>query len=124
MNGHLFLSLIGAALLAGPAAAADSGEIGYPKGSLGFNALVEADYSTAESQLRARNQVAKNDPARLINLGVVLAKTGRAEQAARLFERAMEAEEVELILANGEQVSSRQAARRAMRALNASLPSR
>lgn len=121
MNGHLFLSLIGAAVLACPAAAADPGEIGYPKGSLGFNALVEADYSTAESQLRAKNRVARNDPARLINLGVVLARTGRSDQAARLFERAMEAEEVELILANGEQLSSREAARRAMRALNLSL---
>lgn len=120
MNGHLFLSLIGAAMLASPAAAADPGEIGYPKGALGFNALVEADYSTAESQLRAKNRVARNDPARLINLGVVLARTGRSDQAARLFERAMEAEEVELILANGEQLSSREVARRAMRALKLS----
>ncbi|HUE78653.1 MAG TPA: tetratricopeptide repeat protein [Sphingomicrobium sp.] len=119
MTRPLTLMLFGAAMFASPATAADPAEIGYPKGSLGFNALVEADYSTAESQLRANKRVAKNDPARLINLGVVLAKTGRAEQAARLFERAMAADEVELILASGEQVSSRDAARRAMRALNA-----
>ena len=62
MNAHLFLSLAAGALIAGPAYAEPS-EIGYPKGALGFSALVDADYSTAESQLRANNRVAKDDPA-------------------------------------------------------------
>jgi Flp pilus assembly protein TadD len=122
MNAHLFLALAAGSIMASPVAAEPS-EIGYPKDALGFSALVDADYSTAESQLRA-NRVDKDDPARLLNLGLVLAKTGRAEQAARMFQRAMQAEDVDLILADGEEISSRQAARRAMRALNGSLQQR
>ncbi len=124
MHSHLFLWLVAGSISAAPAAATEPSEIEYPKGSLGFNALVEADYPTAESQLRTKNLLARDDPARLINLGVVLARTGRQDQAARMFQRALEADEVQLILADGEEISSRQAARRAMRALNASLARR
>jgi hypothetical protein len=60
----------------------------------------------------------KDDPARLINYGTVLAKTGRMDEAAKQFKRAMEADEIELILADGRTITSREAAVRALRALD------
>lgn len=107
----LFIPL---AALAGAAVAQPSGEIGYPQGSLGYDALVNANYTSAERQILADSRVAKNDPARLINLGQIYAKTGRTDEAIKVLEQAMRAEEMELILANGEVVGSRQAARRAL----------
>ncbi len=51
-----------------------------------------------EAQLRKEVRVPRDEPARLINHGHVLAKTGRMAEAAKRFEKAMRAEEVELIL--------------------------
>jgi Flp pilus assembly protein TadD len=106
-----------AAALAAPALAEPGSEIGYPKGALGYDALVAGDYATAEAQLRKSRGAAKDDPARLINLGQVLARTGRTEQAARLFERARMAEEMEIILADGRRMNSADAATIALRSL-------
>jgi Tfp pilus assembly protein PilF len=120
MKGTVFVLLACAAGVGTPALAEERGEIGYELGALGYDALIAGDYSTAETQLRARKGVAKNDPARLINLGQVLAQTGRVAEAERMFRRASEADEVELILADGSRVSSWEAADKALRSLRAS----
>jgi hypothetical protein len=109
--GLLFLPI---ACLTSAALANPGGEIGYPDGSLGYDALVKANYQAAERQILLDSRVSKNDPARLINLGQIYSKTGRTDMAVRVLEAAMRSEEVELILANGEVVSSRDAARRAL----------
>jgi tetratricopeptide (TPR) repeat protein len=106
--------MLPAVCLASAAVAEPGGEIGYPKGSLGYDALVSANYSAAERQILSDSRIAKNDPARLINLGQVYAKTGRTAEAIRVLEQAMRAEDIELILANGEVVGSREAARKAL----------
>lgn len=98
-------------------ATAEPGEINYPKGSLGYDALLAADYETAEAQIRSAEGVSKRDPARLINLGLVLARTGQTERAALLFQRAMTADEVTIILADGREMSSYEAARLAQKSL-------
>lgn len=119
MRGHILgVVLISALAWAAPVAAQES-EIGYPAGSLAYDAMISGDYSRAEQQLRNDNRVARNDPARLINLGQVLAKTGRSAEAADLFTQAMNGEEIELILADGRSMSSREAARRALMTLQA-----
>lgn len=95
-------------------AAAQQAEIGYPKGSLAYKAIAAGDYSKAERRLRSEVRVPRDDPARLLNYGYVLAKTGRAAAAASLFEQAIQGDEIELILADGRTISSREAARRAL----------
>ena len=109
----LGLAFLPLASLAG-VALAEPGEIGYPEGSLGYDALVNANYAIAERQIMSDSHVAKNDPARLINLGQIYANTGRTAEAIKVLEKAMRVEETELILANGEVVGSREAARRAL----------
>lgn len=109
--GLLFLSI---ASVASVAVAKPGGEIGYPEKSLGYDALVKANYKVAEQQILLDSRVAKNDPARLINLGQIYLKTGRIDMAIKVLEAAVRSEEVELILANGEVMSSRDAARKTL----------
>lgn len=111
---RLHLIILPAVTLASAAVAQPGGEIGYPQGSLGYDALVEANYGVAERQILSDSRVAKDDPARLINLGQIYAKTGRTAEAVKVLERALRAEEVDLILANGEVVGSKVAARKAL----------
>jgi hypothetical protein len=59
----------------------------------------------------------------LINYGHVLLKTGRYAEAALTFEQASKAQDVELILADGRVMSSREAARRALQATSVGGPS-
>jgi NACalpha-BTF3-like transcription factor len=60
---------------------------------------------------------AERDVARSINLGVVLAKLGRTEEAERRFQRVIVQDDVELVLADGQTIGSQDAARRALGAL-------
>lgn len=102
-----------AALVSAASAAAQPREIGYPEGSLGIQAILNADYATAERQLDDF-RVDENDPGRLINLGSILAKTGRADAAEKHFQQVLEEESVELILADGRVASSHDIARLAL----------
>jgi len=109
-------ALIGAALIAAgsiPVAAVPN-EIDYPRHSLGFAAMMSRDFVTAEAQLRAMNGVEANDPARLINLGQLLIRTGRQAEGAALLDRARKGEDVELVLADGKTMWSHDVARRAL----------
>ena len=105
------------ASLSTPSFAQDA-EINYREGALGFEALQNADYDTAEEQLLLANGVSRNDPARLINLGQVFAATGRNAEAEVMFERAIKAKRTYLVLANGEVMDSRDAARAALAKLD------
>lgn len=117
MKSTFFLTLAGAvAFAAAGSAAAEEREIGYPKGSLGAQAILNADYATAERQLDDF-RVYERDPGRLINLGVVFAKTGRTDAAIRHFEQVLEEAEIELILADGRTMPSHDIARAALRSL-------
>lgn len=97
-----------------PSVAAEPSEINYPEGSLGFAALMRADLKTAEDQLRLSPGVADDDPARLINLGGLLSRTGRPAEGILLLERAASGEDIDLVLADGRTVSSRETARKAL----------
>lgn len=99
MTKFLLMS-VALAAVAVPASAQDR-EIEYPNGSLAYDALIAADYATAEKQLRADRGVLHNDPAKLINLGLVMAKTGRVKDARESFKMALAEEEVELVMADG-----------------------
>jgi hypothetical protein len=110
--------LIGLALGLSTPAAAQQAELGYPRGALGFEALASDDLATAELQLK-NGGTPRYDPAWLINIGQVYARTGRLAQAEKMFLRAQRAEEVELVLASGRTVRSGEAATRALQLLRA-----
>ncbi len=109
----------GILLMGTPAFAQDSGEIGYAKGALGYDALVAGQNELALQQLEAAVAVDANDPARLINLGQVYARMGRAGDAARMFMTAMQSDRnFDLVLADGTVINSRKAANQALQNLN------
>ncbi len=119
-------SLIGAALIAActvPATAAPT-EIDYPRHSLGYAAIMSRDYVTAEAQLRASSGVDASDPARLINLGQLLIRTGRQAEGAALLDQARKVEDVELVLGNGRTMWSRVVAHRALATVTTSYAGR
>lgn len=92
-----------------------SQEIEYPKGSLAYYALMSANYGLAEKQLRADVRVHRNDPAKLINYGLALAKTGHLDAARKAFNQVLSEDEIELIMADGSTVASHEVARRGLR---------
>lgn len=102
-----------------------TGEIGYPKGSIGYDALVSGDNERAIAQILSSRQVSKHDPAKLINLGQAYARTGRTSEAVKLFSAAMRhREEVDLILADGRVMGSKEAARQALAGLQTRVATR
>lgn len=102
-----------------------TGEIGYARGSLGYDALVAGDNERAIKQIMADARVDRNDPARLINLGQAYARTGRTVEAAQLFSAAVNSrEDIDLILANGSIMNSKDAARQALAKLQSRIASR
>lgn len=100
-------------------------EIGYPEGALGLAAIQDGDMARAEAQLTATQGTEASDPARLINLGQVYARTGRYEEAARAYKAAMNStESFEVLLTDGREMSTREAARLALIELRGAYASR
>ena len=64
-------------------------EVGYPTGSLAVAAIERGDWITAERLLNEDRGVAKNDPARLVNLGRVYMATGRTGEGLAAFRQAL-----------------------------------
>lgn len=110
----LFLALPGALLISAPAAAQIGATVNDP--APGYSSLLGANYANAEREARAAN-VSAYDPARSINLGIALAKTGRSDAAAKQFRSVLLEEDVEMVVANGQTVTSHDVARRALAAL-------
>ena len=88
----------------------------------GYSSLMRSDFTTAEREINAK--LAASDPARAINLGIALAKTGRRDEAAQLFRSVLSQADVEMIVANGETVMSHQVAERALASLQNGVLSR
>ena len=121
MNSRILI-LGAAALLGSTVASAQVSQV-TPDAAPGYTAIMGADYATAERDIRGAD-VSKYDPARLINLGVVFAKTGRREAAERSFKRVLMQDEVQMILVNGETASSHEVATRALASLQNGVLSR
>lgn len=94
--------------------------VGVPDGGLAATSLMAKDYDKAARRLAAPRPDAANDPARLINLGNAYAGLGRMADAREAYRSARFAPETLLVLANGEEGSSRDVARRALGRLEAS----
>lgn len=125
MSKFLVVAALGLSALSAPTLAQNAGEIGYARGSLGYDAIVAGDLQTAEAQIENARDIDTADPARLINLGYIHMRTGRTQTAQRLFEAARDsARPVMLVLANGEVISSRDVATRALGRIAPSLAAR
>ncbi|WP_145916851.1 hypothetical protein [Erythrobacter sp. QSSC1-22B] len=81
----------------------------------GYEALVEGRETAAIATIMDNDQIANDDPARLINLGIAYARKGDAALARQLFEAARDnRDRVELETAEGEWIDSRRLARQAL----------
>jgi Flp pilus assembly protein TadD len=102
-----------------------NGETAYPKGSIGYEALVRGDNERAVSQILASEQVSRHDPAKLLNLGRAYARMGRMDEASAIFSAAMQSREnVDLVLADGRVMNSKDAARKAYASLETRIVAR
>jgi Flp pilus assembly protein TadD len=110
----IFVALPAAALvIASPVAAA---QLSSNDPAPGYSSLMHSDFTTAEREIRGAKLDA-SDPARAINLGIALAKTGRRDEAAQLFRSVLAQADVEMIVADGDTVMSHQVAERALASL-------
>jgi Flp pilus assembly protein TadD len=114
MKSIFFAAAPLAALLAPAPAAAQL--VGSDDPAPGYSSILNSNYSAAEREIRAA-QASPADPARAINLGIVLAKTGHREEAAAQFQRVLTQDDVQFVVANGSTVSSHEVAQRALAAL-------
>jgi len=94
--------------------------VGAPDGTLGATALQAGRFVDAQRKLASMPVYGENDPARLINLGNAYAGLGKMAQAREAYRSARFAPEVTLVLANGNEESSRDVAVRALSRLNPS----
>lgn len=93
--------------------------VGVPDGGLAAASLMAKDYEKAARRLAAPRPDAANDAARLINLGNAYVGLGRMVDAREAYRSARFAPETTLQLANGDEESSRDIARRALGRLEA-----
>jgi Flp pilus assembly protein TadD len=110
----VMLALLPAMVAISAPAAAQFATVNEP--APGYGSLLGANYGQAEKEIRSAN-VSAYDPARSINLGVALAKTGRSADAAAQFRSVLLEPDVEMVVANGSTVTSHEVARRALAAL-------
>ena len=84
-----------------------------------FADLAAGRNEAAIERIEANPDLAANDPARLINLGVAYAREGRADDARAMFRAAVRARDsVQLETATGAWVDSRDLARTALAMLD------
>lgn len=111
----------GAAYAQGPT----TGEVVYPAGSIGYEALVRGDNERAISDILKSEKISRHDPAKLLNLGRAYVRTGRTAEAATLFKAALDSRDsVELVLADGRVMNSKTAAKMAYAGLQMRMASR
>ena len=85
---------------------------------VGYAELASGHPEQAIAKIRANRAIEQGDPAALINLGSAHARLGRTDKAERLYKAAILSDtRYDLMLASGEWMDSRQAARLAIAAL-------
>ncbi|WP_162806749.1 tetratricopeptide repeat protein [Sphingosinicella terrae] len=104
---RIALIAFGAAALAmGTSAYAQTMEEGFPAGSLAVAAIERGDWATAERLLEEDRGLARDNPARLVNLGRVYMATGRTGQALAVWRDAMADRHPEEIVTAGGRVTT------------------
>lgn len=116
----MFMKLVigGAAALVALGATAAYAQTGGATGSYGATAIAAGNLNEAERILRPASQADAADPARLINIATVYARTQRAAQAREALLRVQALPAEELDLANGSSSSSHSIANAMLASLN------
>jgi Flp pilus assembly protein TadD len=112
----LFVSALVLTAFAGAAHAESTSSIetAYPSKAIGYDALAAGDNARAINDMMS-GSVSRNDPAFLLNLGQAYARTGRIAEAREMFRAAArKRENVDLVLADGRVIGSKQAAYQAL----------
>lgn len=105
-----------AILASGPIMVTGSPERSF---EIGYEKLIAGQDQAAVEEIEGGDVVTRDDPARLINLGIALARTGQLERARGSFEAvARHRQRLELETSTGEWVDSRSLARRALAMLD------
>lgn len=116
------LCVAAAALTPGLASAQDAavqGNSDLVKGVVGQDVLQTGNLDAAIVKLEAECRKTDNDPALLINLGQAYARSGDFESAEASFIKARDSRKrYDILLANGEVMSTRAAAKEALSWLN------
>ncbi|MFC4292836.1 hypothetical protein ACFOWX_10470 [Sphingorhabdus arenilitoris] len=106
----LLMGLLAVTISGSAMANETSGEVGYERGSLGYDALLAGENNKALKQILA-SDVEMTDPAKLINLGVAYARVGQTAKAEAAFQAALDCRNHgDLELADGRIMNSRTAA--------------
>jgi len=89
-----------------------------PAPDVAYWELVRGENQAAIERIEANGDLARDDPARLINLGIAHAREGRVEEARALFRSAARSEDsARLETATGAWLDSRDLARTALQML-------
>jgi Flp pilus assembly protein TadD len=129
MKKVAFVTLVAPLLAAAPALAQQDGNTSRGSNDTtqitpGYTALAAGNLTSAQTALEQDSATA-TDPARLINLGYIYMRAGRAAEARAIFERVRTAfDPVEVELANGEVTDTHVIARRALARLHRTIASR
>jgi Flp pilus assembly protein TadD len=110
-----FKAIIVAAMLGLPAVSAAAQDRNDP---YAHNAIEAGDYTEAESSLRAQLALEPNKPEVLINLAAIYARTNRLDAAQALYQRALSAQDVSLLLKPDVALNSHAIAQRGLRKLD------
>ncbi len=85
-----------------------------PVQDYGYTKISAGNFAQAEVQLLAVRAEQPGEPSAMINLATVYARTGRAADAALLYQAALDAPNVQLELGNGSPAWSHDLARRGL----------
>lgn len=80
----------------------------------GYQAIAAGDLARAERTLVAERRIFPSRPELMLNLAAVYARTGRAAQAATLYQEALAADSILLDLPDGTTVASHAVAQRGL----------
>ena len=116
---RLSLAILASGLIPAIAMAAPASEVGYPAGSLAVHSIQNGDYTAAERVLAPVSRDDASDPARLVNIAMVYARTGRLAEARDALAMVTQAPDETLTLSDGRDVSSRTIAANLLRSLDA-----
>ncbi|WP_443970553.1 tetratricopeptide repeat protein [Sphingobium sp. CR28] len=119
MVTRLSLAILASSMIPAAAMAAPASEVGYPIGSLAVHSIQNGDYAAAERVLAPVSQSDASDPARLVNIAMVYARTGRLAEARDALAMVSNAPDETLTLSDGRDVSSRTVAATLLRSLDA-----
>jgi tetratricopeptide (TPR) repeat protein len=99
-------------------------ETAYPAKAIGYDALTAGDNVRAVDDMM-NGSISRHDPAFLLNLGQAYARIGRITEALEMFRAAArKSENVDLVLADGRVIGSKQAARQALATVQVGLAAR